>query len=428
MTDFDLGLDFLFAQSAQSMVVLFWYTIIFEIPRYSLAFLAVALAPLAMRQGTRAPQAVAPPLGAAPRVSVVVVGHCEADSLERCLRSLREQSLANLEIIIVSDGSTDRMASVAAKLVKKKLADRAVATALRGGKSSGANLAIRASTGDIVVNVDCDCSYDRFAIQNITAAFQDPRVGAVCGDLAPRNGDASLIARFQEIEYLAALSVGKRAAAAFDQVVCVSGAFGAFRREALDSIGAFDVGGGEDFDLTLRMRAKGWRIAFAEDALGYTDVPTSIYALLRQRSRWERDAIWLRFRKHRRSLNARSSRFRLAEAFHQWEYLTFNVASAAIFPIYVGWLYLTYGVGATATLIATQFGLLAIETAMLALAAFATGRPTFFRNLPYLLGYSLFASYVMRFARLWAYIEEWFLFASLQDNYTPLKVRVVRHW
>ena len=51
-----------------------------------------------------------------------------------------------------------------------------------------------------------------------------------------------------------------RLLAAFDQVVCVSGAFGAFRREALDSVDAFDVGGGEDFDLTLRLRANGWRI------------------------------------------------------------------------------------------------------------------------------------------------------------------------
>jgi cellulose synthase/poly-beta-1,6-N-acetylglucosamine synthase-like glycosyltransferase len=428
VSDFDLGLDFLFAQSRQSIVAIFWYTIVFEIPRYGLAFLAVALAPVAARLWTRGPCAVEPPCGCAPRVSVVVVGHNEAESLERCLRSLREQSVANLEIVVVSDGSTDRMAALAARLVKRKLADRAVATGLRGGKSSGANLAIRASTGDIVVTVDCDCSYDRFAIQNILGPFEDPRVGAASGDIAPRNGDASLVARFQEIEYLSSLSVGKRLAASLDQVVCISGAFGAFRRKALDSIGAFDAGGGEDFDLTLRLRAAGWRIAFAEEAVCYTDVPDALWPLIRQRLRWERDAIWLRFRKHRRSMSRKSPRFRPAEAFHQWEFLIFNVAGAAIFPFYVAWLYLTYGAFATATLAAMQMGLFAIESLMLAIGAGVTRRPVFWRNLPYLLGYSLFASYVIRFVRLWAYGEEWFLSGSRRDNYTPLKVRTLRHW
>jgi len=428
VSDFNLGLDFLLAQSGQSLFAIFWYTVLFEIPRYGLAFLAVALAPAMMRLCARSSRAAEPPAGAPPRVSVVVAGHSEGEALERCVRSLREQSATDFEIVLISDGSTDHMAAVAARLVKDKLADIALSTNLRGGKSSGVNLAIRASRGDIVVNVDCDCSFDRFAIQNLVRRFDDPSVGAVCGDLVPRNGDATLVARLQEIEYLSTLSVGKRIAAAFDQVVCVSGAFGAFRRAALDSVDAFDVGGGEDLDITMRLRAKGWRIDFAEDAVCYTDVPASLWPLVRQRFRWERDAIWLRFRKHRRSMNAKSPRFRLAEAFHQWEYLIFNVGGAVIFPFYVAWLYFTYGSFATTTLIAMQMGLLAIEVLMLAIAAHVTGRPVFLRNFPYLLGYSMFASYVMRFVRVWAYIEEWFLSGSRGDNYVPFKVRTLRRW
>jgi hypothetical protein len=75
-----------------------------------------------------------------------------------------------------------------------------------------------------------------------------------------------------------------------------------------------------------------------------------------------------------------------------------------------------------------QIGLFTIEVLMLAIAAFVTGRPAFIRNLPYLLGYSIFASYVMRFVRLWACLEEWFLAGSRRDNYVPSKVRAVRSW
>jgi hypothetical protein len=45
-----------------------------------------------------------------------------------------------------------------------------------------------------------------------------------------------------------------------------------------------------------------------------------------------------------------------------------------------------------------------------------------------MIGFSLFTSYVMRFVRLWAYFEEWLLFASIHDNYVPHKVRVIRKW
>jgi cellulose synthase/poly-beta-1,6-N-acetylglucosamine synthase-like glycosyltransferase len=428
MSDFGLGLDFLFAQSAQSLIVMFWYTILLEIPRYGLSFAAVGLAPFAARYW---PARLRQPSRAAhtpDKVSVIVVGHNEAESVKRCVRSLREQSLQGLEIIIVSDGSSDRMAAVAAGLVKVGLADRALATDLRGGKSSGVNLAVRAASGSIVVNVDCDCSFDRFALESIVDPFTDPRIGAVCGDIVPRNGDSSLVARFQELEYLFTLSVGKRIGTALDQVVCASGAFGAFRREALDSIGAFDVGGGEDLDVTLRLRARGWHIAFAENAVCYTDVPDRLWPLVRQRLRWERDAIWIRYRKHWRLMDPRSARFSFAEAFHQWDFLAFNVGGAVIFPFYIVWLYATYGTFATPILVGMQIGLVALDMAMLAIAALVTGRPTFWRNLPYLFGYSLFATYVMRLVRLCAYADEWFLSGSRRDNYTPLKVRTMRKW
>ena len=428
MSDLHLGLDFLLGQSGLGLLAVFWYTLVFELPRYGLSFLAAGLAPFAARLSYRSesPAAATPP--SPRRISVLVAGHNEVDAIERCIRSLREQSIADFEIIIVSDGSTDGMATVAARLVRSGLADRALATDLRGGKSGAINLALTAAAGDIIVVVDCDCSYDRFALESICRYFDDPSVGAVSGDIIPRNGDATLISRFQEIEYLFTLSVGKRIGASLDQVVCISGAFGAFRREAIAAIGAYDVGGGEDLDLTLRLRANGWRVAFADDAVCYTDVPTGLWALIRQRLRWERDSVWLRFRKHWRLIDPSHADFRLSEALHQWDFLIFNVAAAVLFPFYLVWLFILYGDFAVAILVAMQLGLFTIDVTMLAIVCHVTGRPLFLRNLPYLLGYSVFTTYVMRFVRLWAYVEEWFLAGSRQDNYVPLKVRAVRKW
>ncbi|KLK89852.1 hypothetical protein AA309_28980 [Microvirga vignae] len=425
MNTLEVGFAFLLSQSILSILSVFWYTLIFEFPRYILPFMATGFA---MRSPDMDAVPEATPVADQPSISVILVGHNEENALEACVRSLHEQSITGFEIVIVSDGSTDRMRSMARDLVKRGLAARVLSTDLRGGKSSGINLACAFATGEIIVNVDCDCSFDRYAIERLLEPFADPRVGAVCGDIAPRNSDVSIITQFQEIEYLQSISVGKRLAGAFNQVVCASGAFGAFRRTALDDIGGFDVGGGEDLDTTIRLRLKGWRIAYAPEAVCYTDVPVTVYQYIRQRLRWERDAIWIRFRKHAKLMNPFSPAFRLSEAIHQWDFILFNVAGAFILPVYLVWLFLQYGAFAPAILIAMQIGFLAIDILILAASAWSTGRDIFLRNLLFLPGYSFFMTYVMRPVRLAAYIHEWAFSGSHGDNYTPVKVRTQRPW
>lgn len=423
MNDVELGLSFLLAQSAVSVMAVFWYTLIFELPRYVLPFVAAGLtcrSPSGM--GYRAHPVTAD------GVSVILIGHNEQDSLEACVRSLREQSFNDFEIVIVSDGSTDRMSKVARELVRKGLADSIITTDIRGGKPSGINLASRFAKGNFIINVDCDCSFDRFAIENLLRPFADPTVGATCGDIAPRNGHASTVAQFQEIEYLQSISVGKRISHVMDQVVCASGAFGAFRKEALEAVGGFDCGGGEDLDVTMRLRQAGWRIAYAADAICYTDVPTSAWQYIRQRIRWERDSIWLRYRKHRRLLNPFGGKFLGAETFHQWDFLLFSVVGAIVFPLYLIWIFVQYGAFAPVILIGMQIGLFLLDAFMLAISAWTTGRDVFWKNLIFLPGYSLFMTYLMRPVRLLAYIDEWVFSGSHRDNYTPLKVRLERPW
>ncbi|UGX88452.1 glycosyltransferase family 2 protein [Phyllobacterium meliloti] len=425
MNILELGFAFLLAQTTISLVAVFWYTLIFEVPRYILPFLAAGLA-------MRSPEPEAIPdmhTGTQmPSISIILVGHNEEDSLEACVRSLHEQSISGFEIIIVSDGSTDKMIDVGKRLVKQGLASHILSTDLRGGKASGINLACAFAKGDIIINVDCDCSFDRFAIEYLLEPFANSKVGAVCGDIAPRNSSASIITQFQEIEYLQSISVGKRIASAVNQVVCASGAFSAFRRIALNDVGGFDVGGGEDLDVTIRFRLKGWLIEYAPDAICYTDVPVTAFQYIRQRLRWERDAIWIRFRKHRRLLNPMNPAFQLSEAVHQWDYILFNVIGAVIFPVYLIWLMVQYGSFAPAILIGMQVGLLLIDLTILAISAWCTGRNVFWRNVLFLPGYSLFMTYVMRPVRLIAYIDEWVFSGSHRDNYTPIKVRLERPW
>jgi len=206
----------------------------------------------------------------------------------------------------------------------------------------------------------------------------------------------------------------------------VSGAFGAFRRVALERIGGLDAGGGEDLDITLRLRKSGWRTLFAPEALCYTDVPENLSVLVRQRFRWERDAIQLRYRKHGDLMNPFGARFSVSEVLHQLDFLVFGVGSAVIFPVYVVWLIINYGDLALTILIGAQVGMMVLDWVTFALAALVAPRVKTMWLAPYVPGYSLFNGFVMRFVRLAAYLEEWVFEASYRDTYAPSKVHRVR--
>lgn len=414
------GITYLTSQSGDSLLHLFWFVALFEIPRYTFSFIAVAAVGF---RPAKKPSQSAPDVG---RVTVVIAGHNEQDSIERCVHSVYEQSLPPDEIIVISDGSTDRMPEKLRELQMRGLIKEGHCTQLRAGKSAGFNLALVRATGDIIVNVDCDCTFDRHAIKEIVAFFADPQVGGVAGNIVPRNATRSLITEFQAIEYLISISHGKQAANIIDQMTCVSGGFGAFRRHALTRVGGLDAGGGEDLDVTLRLREAGWKTLFAPDAICYTDVPETLGALTRQRFRWERDAVRLRYRKHGALLNPFSRRFRLIELSHEIDFIVFSILSAIVFPFYVLWLFATYGDLAVMVLIAAQLGMLVLDGLSFVLAALTSPRLRSWPLLPYVPGYSLFNSLIMRFIRLAAYLQEWVFDASYRDAYVPQKVHRVR--
>lgn len=426
---FDTALSVLTEQSTLGIFLMFWYVLLLEVPRYGLSVVALLLVPsrnsnpLGDRALTRTEIA-----SFAPRVSVLIVGLNEEKSIESCVRSLRAQSFNDFEIVIVSDGSSDRMYETASELVRNGLADKVFQTDLRCGKSSGVNLAYRFCTGDIVINVDCDCSYDRFAIERIIAAFADPSVGAACGDIIPRNGHASLVSAFQVIEYMNSISLGKRIGAMIGMVVCASGAFSAFRRSAIDAAGFLDPGGGEDLDVTLRLRKRGWKIAFSSDAICYTDVPATDWALFRQRMRWERDAIRVRYRKHISTMNPFSAAFDKREMIHQVDFLLFNIVLTIAFPIYLVALYLQMGANVFYLLVAVQIGMMILDAGFFIAAVAVTRRWSYAGYLFFIPGYTVF-NFVIRFLRLSAYMQEWMFDRSrIDSHYVPLRVQRARLW
>ncbi len=92
-------------------------------------------------------------------------------------------------------------------------------------------------------------------------------------------------------------------------------------------VGMMDPGPGEDGDITMRLRLYGYKIGFALRSVAYTDVPVHMYNLIMQRKRWERDALWIRFRKHVRMFDPKSRDFKPSELPHLFDYFITDIFS-----------------------------------------------------------------------------------------------------
>jgi len=424
-----VALNFLRALGEVHVLDLFLVAILLDFPRYLLGFISVVGATgwsyLRNRRYEQDEDFVLPE-----RVSILLAGFNEEQTIERCVRSLREQSYrGDLEIVCVDDGSIDNSFAVMRRLERAGLIQRAARLDLRGGKAAANNLCATMATGDILVVVDADCSFDLDAIREILRPFhEEADVAAVCGNIMVRNWADNLVTALQQIEYLITISLGKTLADALGFVTCISGAFGAFRREAWRDVGGVDVGPGEDFDLTCRLRLAGHRLRFARQAICYTDAPDTFRSFFNQRSRWERDTFWIRFRKFNYTFNPVHQRFRWSELFNQAEFMVFTLLPALIFPIYLLYLVIVLPGFAPVLILAVSIGLAVVDIVAFLLALLLMGRGEYFLLLPLAPVAGLFQAYVVRVMRLVSYAEEMIFSRSLDDNYVPQKVRVLSTW
>jgi cellulose synthase/poly-beta-1,6-N-acetylglucosamine synthase-like glycosyltransferase len=121
--------------------------------------------------------------------------------------------------------------------------------------------------------------------------MEDETVGAVAGNVKVINRN-SLITRLQALEYIEGLNMPRRAQGFVAAVNIVPGPVGLFRREALEDVGFYDTDTfAEDADLTLKLIAAGWKIAYEDQAIAWTQAPERWLDLIQQRYRWTRGIL-----------------------------------------------------------------------------------------------------------------------------------------
>ena len=276
-----------------------------------------------------------------PPISIIVPAHNEESSIRVSIRNLLALDYPELEIIVVNDGSRDgtleelcaefRLRRVRAVYVPvtKSAAVRGLYRSdvesnlvvidkkAGGSKADAINAGLNATTSPYLCVVDADSVLERDALLRIMVPMLDDpkRVVAVGGIVRVLNGSELVkgqlqrvrlprksIEAIQVIEYLRAFLIGREAWAQGNMLTIISGAFGVFRTDLVRAVGGYRASSiGEDMDLVarlhrhLREKRVDYQIRFVPDPMCWTEAPSDLRSLARQRARWQKgllDVLW----------------------------------------------------------------------------------------------------------------------------------------
>lgn len=272
---------------------------------------------------------------ALPPLSLLVPAYNEEVTISSSLLSFLTLEYPHLEVVVVNDGSPDGTMDVLLREFDLYEVPPAFAVAVptrpvrayyrsrrhtrllvidkeNGGKADALNAAMNAARHPFVVAVDADTLIEPDALLRLARPFLlSPNVAAVGGTIRVANNctvefgrvtDARVDPRWipgcQVVEYLRAFLFGRMGWNVLGGNLIISGAFGLFRKEYLRAIGGYHTGNvTEDMDLVIRLHRylKEKRIdaqlPFIPDPVAWTEVPSTVQVLGRQRERWHRGLI-----------------------------------------------------------------------------------------------------------------------------------------
>ncbi len=272
----------------------------------------------------------------APSVSILAPAYNEGKTVVENVKSLLSIYYANLEVIIINDGSKDDSLQKlidaydlerTEMFVNQQLATKPIRGIYKsrnsvyhklvvidkenGGKADALNVGINVSSNRYLVCIDVDCVLEQDALLKMIKPFleqTDKRVIATGGVVRIANScvieDGKLIKvklaedylpRMQILEYIRAFILGRMAWSRLNGLMLISGAFGAFDKEIAVLAGGYDHKTvGEDMELVVRMRRymeekkEDYVVTYIPDPLCWTEAPASFTILGRQRNRWIR--------------------------------------------------------------------------------------------------------------------------------------------
>jgi cellulose synthase/poly-beta-1,6-N-acetylglucosamine synthase-like glycosyltransferase len=271
-----------------------------------------------------------------PGVAMVVPAYNEAATIVESVRSMLTLNYPDQEVVVVNDGSTDATMDRLREAFELERVEAAVpydvpAEPIRGvyrstrhedlvvvdkengGKSDALNAGLWLTDQELFCAVDSDTVIDRDALLQIVRPFlEEPEKAVASGgtirvanDCVVEDGEVQEInlprtglPGLQVMEYLRAFYSGRLGLSRLKGLVLISGAFGVFRTDRVREIGGYRHDTvTEDFDVVVRLHRYlsdedvEYTVDFLPEPVAWTEVPSNLRTLGRQRRRWYRGML-----------------------------------------------------------------------------------------------------------------------------------------
>lgn len=268
-------------------------------------------------------------------VSVIIPIFNQEHMIADVIRAVNKSTYKNIEIIAINDGSTDRTKEILEEL-KITIPRLKVINNKNEGKRKAVASGFILSKGKFIILVDSDSIIDKNGIVEFLKTFNDnPRIGAVVGNALCWNSRKNILTKCQDVWYDVTFNIHKACESTFGTVLCCSGCFSAYRREALSEFipiwSQAKLATSDDRQLTSLTISKSWAkkellLAFANKTLGsaskfddaedrvltaqalvewrsvyvasaivYTDVPENLGNFVKQQLRWKKGCLRTNF-------------------------------------------------------------------------------------------------------------------------------------
>jgi cellulose synthase/poly-beta-1,6-N-acetylglucosamine synthase-like glycosyltransferase len=210
-----------------------------------------------------------------PSVSLIVAAHDEEASIVRWVRSTLafEYPRERLEVVVVSDGSTDRTLEWAAKAGADLVLE-----VPRDGKVAALNAAVEKARGEVLAFSDANSIWEPDALGRLVARLADPQIGYACGQLR-LEGEGG---ENQEGVYWRYETGVRALESRLAGVTAGNGAINAVRREAYI---ALEPTRGQDISFPYELTKRGWRAVFEPGAVAREPMAATLGSEFRRKRR-----------------------------------------------------------------------------------------------------------------------------------------------
>ena len=215
-----------------------------------------------------------------PTVTLIITAFNEEKSIEqRILNALSMDYPADkLEIIIASDGSTDKTDSIVAGYASRGVR---LIRRTRGGKTRAQNHVIPQATGALVALSDATSMFEPQALKELACSFADPEVGCAVGQVAWVNQAENAVTVGHSFYWRYEVFIRERESR-IGGLFLSSGQIMCFRKELFETM---DPSFQEDDFLPMKIVSKGFRVVYARKAVARDTLCSQAGGEIRMRSR-----------------------------------------------------------------------------------------------------------------------------------------------